>query len=441
MTAGFVRLLGAGMGMAALAFPGLGIGADEKSGVYAKDVAFMLEELPKKAGRFFESKHIDWEAVREEFTREVKNVHSDEEHLKLCNRLVARLKDGHAALIDLKVKFPDESHGRRFTGPRVHLVTVGDKAYVRTAFGPAANQGVKAGMEVLEIDGKPAFKFLDAAKTKLCDERGYSTDHAAMYYACHTGLADWEDTPITFKLAEGKKQSEVRLVRQGGPNFVPIGPLFPPKDLKAVGRQSYGKTVGGMGYIHLRDVPAGLPEQLDQVLQELADVPGLILDCRANGGGGCDHDAVFGRFVPKGESWRQYKSAGPAPYTGPMVVIVDAGVRSAGETISGQFKEDGRAWMIGDSPTAGCSSSKDRLEVPSGMFKVFYSVASNKGRFNGGKGIEGIGVPPNQVTPYDPEDLLKGVDTQIRLAQELLKAGLPKDKVAYQPKKKDLHFD
>ena len=139
--------------MAALAFPGLGIGADEESGVYAKDVAFMLEELPKKAGRFFESKHIDWEAVREEFTREVKNVHSDEEHLKLCSRLVARLKDGHAALIDLKVKFPDESQGRRFTGPRVHLVMVGDKAYVRTAFGPAANQGVKAGMEALEIDG------------------------------------------------------------------------------------------------------------------------------------------------------------------------------------------------------------------------------------------------------------------------------------------------
>jgi C-terminal processing protease CtpA/Prc len=97
--------------------------------------------------------------------------------------------------------------------------------------------------------------------------------------------------------------------------------------------------------------------------------------------------------------------------------------------------------MIGESPTAGMSSSKDRLEVPSGMFKVFYSVASNKGRFNGGKGIEGIGVPPNEVTPYDPDDLLKGVDTQIRRAEEILKTGLTKDKVAYRPKKKDLHFD
>ncbi|HUF62424.1 MAG TPA: S41 family peptidase [Verrucomicrobiales bacterium] len=189
-----------------------------------------------------------------------------------------------------------------------------------------------------------------------------------------------------------------------------------------------------MGYIHLRDVPGDLPEQLDHMLQEIGDVPGLILDCRANGGGGCDHDAVFGRFLPKGERWRQYSSAGPAPYPGPMVVIVDAGVRSAGETIAGQFKEDGRAWMIGDAPTAGSSSSKDRLEVPSGLFKVFYSVASNKARFNGGKGIEGLGVPPNQVTPYSPADLLGGVDTQIRIAEEILKAGLPADNVPYQPK-------
>jgi len=409
--------------------------------VYTKDVDFLLRELPKKAGHFFETKGIDWKQVTTEFHAEAKKVKSDDDHVKLCNRLVARLKDGHAALIDLTVKYPDESKGRRFTGPRVHLVTIGGKAFVRAAFGDAEAKGVKPGMEVVEIDDEPAMKFLVQARDKLCDERGYGTDHAAMYYACHTGLADWEGEEIEFKLLDGKKRSTVKIVRNGGPNFVPIGPVFPPKDLKTIGRQSYGKTEGGMAYIHLRDVAGDLPTQLDAMLKEIGDAPGLILDCRANGGGGCDHDAVFGRFIPKGGKWRQYQSAGDAPYAGPMVVIVDAGVRSAGETIAGQFKEDGRAWMIGDAPTAGMSSSKARLEVPSGMFKVYYSVASNKGRFNGGKGIEGIGVPPNEVTPYDPEDLRKGVDTQIKKAEELLKAGLSPGKVPYQPKKKDLKFD
>ncbi len=421
-------------GFTALAAGITPLSAETEKDVYARDVEFLLVELPKKAGHFFETKGIDWNAVSAEFRNAVKKVKNDEEHVVLCNRLVARLKDGHAALIDLKVKYPDESKGRRFTGPRIHLVISGGKAYVRTAFGQAAAEGVKPGLEVVKIDGAPAMAYLEAAKDRLCDDRGYSTEHTAIYYACHTGLADWEGTPIEFEFAEGQRKLRTKFVRRGGPNFVPIGPVFPPKDLKTIGRQSYGKTAAGMGYIHLRDVPGDLPEQLDRMLQEIGDAPGLILDCRANGGGGCDHAAVFGRFVPKGERWRQYPSAGATPYSGPMVVIVDAGVRSAGETIAGQFKEDGRAWMIGDAPTAGTSSSKDRLEVPSGLFKVFYSVSSNKGRFNGGKGIEGVGVPPNQVTPYDPADLLKGVDTQIRLAEEILKSGLSANKVPYQPK-------
>lgn len=409
--------------------------AGEKTEVYAKDVDFMLTELPKKAGHFFETKHIDWKKVGMEFRAAAKKVKSDEEHLKLCYRLIARLKDGHAALIEATVKYPDESKGRRFTGPRVHLVTIGNKAYVRTAFGDAETAGVKTGMEVVKIDGKPVMEYLKSASERLCDERGYGTDHAAMYYACHTGLADWEGEAIEFQLLDGKKRETVKIVRRGGPNFVPIGPVFPPTEVKMIGRQAYGKTAGGMAYIHLRDVPGNLPEQLDAMLKEVGDAPGLILDCRANGGGGCDHEAVFGRFLAAGEKWRKYQGAGPNPYTEPMVVIVDAGVRSAGETIAGQFKEDGRAWMIGDTPTAGTSSSKDRLEVPSGMFKVYYSVASNMGRLNGGKGIEGIGVPPSEVTPYDPEDLRKGVDTQIRKTEEILKRGLPANKVPYQAKK------
>lgn len=115
-----------------------------------------------------------------------------------------------------------------------------------------------------------------------------------------------------------------------------------------------------------------------------------------------------------------------------MVVIVDAGVRSAGETVAGMFKEDGRAWMIGDTPTAGMSAQKAVVTVPSGLFSVRFAVASNKGRFNDGRGIEGIGVPPHEVTPYEAADLARGVDTQIRLAEEFLTRGLPKDRVPWE---------
>jgi carboxyl-terminal processing protease len=48
------------------------------------------------------------------------------------------------------------------------------------------------------------------------------------------------------------------------------------------------------------------------------------------------------------------------------------------------FKEDGRAYMIGESPTAGMSAQKEVIELPSRLFALYVAVRSNKQRFNGG---------------------------------------------------------
>ncbi|RYD35433.1 MAG: hypothetical protein EOP87_07355, partial [Verrucomicrobiaceae bacterium] len=318
--------------------------------------------------------------------------------------------------------------------PRVHLVVIGEKVHVRTAFGPALESGIRPGQEVVSVNGVPARQWLDRKVAEMRDASGFSTDHMALYAACHWGLADWEGTEIAFGVRppDGGQAEKITITRRGGPNFAPFGPVFPPRDLKQEGRQSYGRTAGGCGYIHLRNIPGDLPEQLDRMLGDIGDVPGLILDLRANGGGGCDHEAVMGRFLAPGKPWANATSQGAKPFTGPMVVICDAGVRSAGETIAGMFKEDGgRAYSIGDTPTAGTSSQKVKLPVPSGLFSAYFSVASNKARFNGGRGIEGIGMSPAEITPYDAVELQQGIDTQIRRAEELLGKGFPDGVVGY----------
>lgn len=401
---------------------------------HVDDIVFLLREFEAKAGELLKTKGIDWQAVSREFRDAAAKTTTDEEHLKLVARLIGRLHDGHAGIVKSKVKWPDESKGRRYTGPRVALLALPDRVLVRSAFKDAAEAGLHAGQEVTKIDGVAALDWLKQ-KVESMEDRGssFSTPHMALYSASHWGLADFEGTRIAFGIKDATGAlKKIERVRNGGPNYAPAGPLFPPKDLKSLGRQSYGRTANGFGYIHLRDVPENLPMQLQQMIATIGEVPGLILDMRANGGGGCDHEAVFGNFLGKDQKWRGYSSQYDGGFTGPMVVIVDAGVRSAGETIAGMFKEDGRAYMIGESATAGMSSQKTEITTPSGLFTVRFSIASNKGRFNGGRGIEGIGVLPHEIVLPDARDLLEEKDTLIERAEKLLKDGFPKGVVLYQ---------
>jgi len=106
-----------------------------------------------------------------------------------------------------------------------------------------------------------------------------------------------------------------------------------------------------------------------------------------------------------------------------MVIIVDAGTASAAETIAGMFKEEGRARLIGTSPTAGMSGSKETLTVPSGLFTVRFTVRSHRAGRGRGPEIEGVGVAPDEVVAFDGRAMEGGVDPFIRRATELLRGG------------------
>jgi C-terminal processing protease CtpA/Prc len=399
----------------------------------ADDAAFALDALEKKAGHFFEQKGIDWKKVRAEITRAAAAAKSEDEHYAMLVRLAARLRDGHANVqtkeATKEVKWPGPAMEK---GPGLFWCTSGTKVLVKNAWGAAEAAGVKAGMEVVKADDLPARKWLDRRIEEIRDTHGFSTQQQAEYFACHWGLAGPAGSTLSLDLRglDGKTKKATLTRTEGG--FVPGGPAFPPPGLKQAGRQSYGRTAKGNAYVHLRDVPPDLPLQLDTILAEVGDAPGLVLDGRANGGGGYDEGEVLGHFAPSGSGafGNAFPGKGPKPYAGRMVVIVDAGVRSAGETLFGSFKEDGRAWMIGESATAGMSSSKETLELPSGLFSIYFSVRSNKRSFNGGRGVEGIGVPPQEIVSYDPKDLDAGADTLVRRAEEIL-AKFPGDKVPY----------
>jgi C-terminal processing protease CtpA/Prc len=412
--------------------------AGDERAACVKDVNVALDQIEEQCKHLLRVKKIKWGKVRSECKKLARKAKTLQDHYEVLVRMIARLHDGHAYVraakgVDVKWPGPDMK-----AGPGLFLCRSGKQVLVKSAWGPAKNERVEPGLEVVKIDGEDADDWLEERVETLSDCISFSTDQQAFFFACHWGLGGPAGSKLKLSVKPDGKKARTVTIRRGDASVVPYGPVFPPEGLQRVGRQMYGKTKNGWGYIHLRDTKRELPAQLDQALKAIGEVPGLILDFRANGGGSFDHDATLARFVPAGKELRRAKaypipSAGPNPYGGPIVVIVDAGVRSAGETGSGMFKEDGRAYMIGESPTAGMSSSKTTIELPSGKFSLYVSVYSNKSRFQGGRGIEGIGIEPHEIVPYDPEDLANGVDTLIRRAEELL-ADFPKGKVPYRPK-------
>jgi carboxyl-terminal processing protease len=404
---------------------------------YAADVEFALDALEEQCGRFFDAKGIDWKKVRKQFAKEARAVTTPQEHLVLLVRLLARLEDGHAQVRPLPagedVRWPDEPEA---VGPGMFWCQVGEKIYVKNAWGTAGALGIHSGWEVKKVGKDKVLDWLDERVAELSDRISFSTDHQAFFYACHWGLSLPAGTRLDLELKtdEGKTKRRTLVYEKG--NQVPNGPAFAPPGMPSTGLTGagdlyyglleYDSVERGLGYVHVRRCPSDLPEQMDAALAALSGAAGIVLDFRGNSGGGFDHEGLMGRFVPAGETLdfvKSYPSAGAQPYGGPVVVIVDATVRSAGETASGMFKEDGRAYMIGESNTAGMSSSKATIDLPSGLFSLYVSVASNMGRFNEGKGLEGIGAVPHELVEFDPDDLVAERDTLILRALELLADG------------------
>ena len=135
-TAGFVlavlplTLLLTGLLTGPLAGPGLA--APNDASVYRKDMKFALDELDDKCGHFFGTKGIRWKKVRTEFTKAAKEVQTDQEQFMLLNRLIARIRDGHARVVvpdtTTGVAWPDRGP---FRGPSMFWCVADGKVLVK----------------------------------------------------------------------------------------------------------------------------------------------------------------------------------------------------------------------------------------------------------------------------------------------------------------------
>ena len=153
--------------------------------------------------------------------------------------------------------------------------------------------------------------------------------------------------------------------------------------------------------MYLRSVGTGTATGMRQACEAHPDAKGWIIDLRGNGGGGYDTNLLAQlQDLPR-----------------PVVTLIDAGCISAGETLARDSVQLCGARLMG-THTAGASSSKRQWQFPSSIASV---TCSTRSRWRGdGQPIEFNGIAPDDEIEAVPDEVARGLNSQILRAEEHL---------------------
>jgi len=164
-------------------------------------------------------------------------------------------------------------------------------------------------------------------------------------------------------------------------------------------------------------------------LEALADAPprGILLDLRGNGGGQWGVAArIHARLNPPHEDLlvlhkgavehRILASTPPAPYAGPLAVLIGPGSASAAELLAARLQETGRARLFGER-SRGAVVAVRGINLPDGgLLRVGMWAVTTAG----GRGLEKVGVSPDVVVAADWEAVRAGRDPVLDTAVQAL---------------------
>ena len=180
---------------------------------------------------------------------------------------------------------------------------------------------------------------------------------------------------------------------------------------------------GGIGYIRFSAFVPALMEKLCKALRSMKDAPGIILDLRGNQGGllgmigGLSglleaRPTSIGTMETRSGPAPLYAFPQTAPYSGPLVILLDGSTQSAGEIFASGLQEAGRAVLVGEQ-SAGKTLPSAIRKLPTGaLFQ--YGFADYTTRT--GKRLEGQGVTPDLVVKLSRKALLRRGDPQLGAA-------------------------
>jgi len=278
---------------------------------------------------------------------------------------------------------------------------------------PSEQLPLKAGDEILSIDGIPALQKLEQMKKEI------------------SGSAQWKNHRALSELFLGPKDSEMRMkIKNNGTE----------KEISII-RKNYRNEKDTATIKKLNDeiyyINIGNTEMKDitSVLPELAGAKGIICDLRGypkNNHMFISHllsvqDTSKWMFVPKiirpdyedvmynGLGW-DMKPQTPH-LSAKIIFLTGGGAISYAESYIGFIKQYKLATIVGQ-PTAGANGNVNSFKLPGG---VGVSFTGMKVRQQDGSPLQGIGIQPDVFVKETVKGITEGHDEFLEKAIELLK--------------------
>lgn len=408
-----------------------------------------FQDLLNKAGPeypFTKEKGVNWQQIEANLGPRAADAKTPADFYRVLRDLTRLIPDGHVGVTLNQQVFAADYGG----GFGLVLAELSDGRIIATHVlpgSPADNAGIQPGAIISQWDGQPTGQAIAQVEPGFGP---YSTDHARRQnqVVFLTRVPPGTNVEVAYQNPGGSPaNANLQAVMEYDSLFKSI-PAFSEDEL-ALPVASKTLPGSGLGYIRIStfsDDTNLMARLWERAIQSAIDskVPGLILDLRSNGGGSMGLAMDFAGYFFDKEALlyqNQYFNANtqefentpyptrvePAPqqYTGPVVVLISADCVSACEGFSYAMQHDGRAIIIGHTPTAGAYG-----EVGQGQYKLpdDLNMQFPTGRSitpTGDLVIEGVGVTPDIRVPVTAESAMGEVDAVLQQAIETLLEKLP----------------
>lgn len=396
---------------------------------------------------FTELKGVNWEDLRQRFTPLFEKARNRREFYQALRQFTLAIPDSHVGMeIDPELFF--EEYGGGFG---LVLTELSDgRLLVREVLPnlPAERAGIQKGAEILSWNGKPVNEALAAVVPGFAP---YSTPHALRFGQVQflSRVPPNTRLEVVFKNpAQAAPQSATLSAAMEYDSLFRTIPSFAQDKLSlpVEGRTLPNTELGYLRIATFQDDYNLMARLWERYLENLIEekIPGVIIDVRANSGGSLGMALDFAGYFFKEEfvlyenyyyndNTQRFESTGyptrirPAPqyYEGVVAVLIGPDCISACEGFAYAMQQQGRAIIVGHSPSAGAFG-----EVGQGQYKLPGNINLQfpTGRSLTSDGqivLEGRGVVPDILVPITEESALGLVDAVLQAAIQALQQKLP----------------